>query len=40
MLKATEQKNIEEKADTKVADSTKKLEEKKEDSKISPELKK
>ena len=40
VLKATEQKNIEEKAETKVAETPKKLEEKKEDSKISTELKK
>ena len=40
VLVSTDQKNIEEKAGTKVADSPKKLEEKKEDSKISPELKK
>ena len=40
VLKATEQKNIEEKAVTKVAETPKKLEEKKEDSKISTELKK
>ncbi len=40
VLPATEQKNTEEKAETKVAETTKKLEEKKEDSKISTELKK
>ena len=40
VLPATEQKNTEEKAETKVAGTPKKLEEKKEDSKISPELKK
>ena len=40
VLPATEQKNIEEKVDTKVAESPKKLEQKNEDSKISPELKK
>ena len=40
VLKATEQKNIEEKAETKVAETPKILEEKKEDSKISTELKK
>ena len=40
VLPATEQKNTEEKAETKVAGTPKKLEEKKEDSKISTELKK
>ena len=40
VLPATEQKNTEEKAETKVAETAKKLEEKKEDSKISTELKK
>ena len=40
VLPATEQKNTEEKAKTKVAETPKKLEEKKEDSKISTELKK
>ena len=40
VLPATEQKNTEEKAETKVAKTPKKLEEKKEDSKISTELKK
>ena len=40
VLPATEQKNIEEKVVSKVAETPKKLEEKKEDSKISPELKK
>ena len=40
VLPATEQKNTEEKAETKVAETPKKLEEKKEDSKISTELKK
>ena len=40
VLSATEQKNTEEKAETKVAGTPKKLEEKKEDSKISTELKK
>ena len=40
VLPATEQKNTEEKAETKVAGAPKKLEEKKEDSKISTELKK
>ena len=40
VLKATDQKNIEEKAEAKVAETPKKLEEKKEDSKISTELKK
>ena len=40
VLPATEQKNTEEKTETKVAETTKKLEEKKEDSKISTELKK
>ena len=40
VLPATEQKNTEEKAETKVAGTPKKLEEKKEDSNISPELKK
>ena len=40
VLPATEQKNTEEKAETKVAGIPKKLEEKKEDSKISTELKK
>ena len=39
-LPATEQKNTEEKTETKVAETPKKLEEKKEDSKISTELKK
>ena len=39
MLPATEQKNTEEKTETKVAETPKKLEEKKEDSKISTELK-
>ena len=40
VLPATEQKNTEEKTETKVAETAKKLEEKKEDSKISTELKK
>ena len=40
VLPATEQRNTEEKAETKVAGTPKKLEEKKEDSKISTELKK
>ena len=40
VLPATEQKNTEEKTGTKVAETPKKLEEKKEDSKISTELKK
>ncbi len=40
VLPATEQKNTEEKAETKAAETPKKLEEKKEDSKISTELKK
>ena len=40
VLPATEQKNTEEKTETKVAGTPKKLEEKKEDSKISTELKK
>ena len=40
VLKAREQKNIEEKAETKVSETPKKLDEKKEDSKISTELKK
>ena len=40
VLPAAEQKNTEEKAETKVAETAKKLEEKKEDSKISTELKK
>ena len=40
VLPATEQKNTEEKAETKVAGTPKKLEEKKEDSKVSTELKK
>ena len=40
VLPAIEQKNTEEKAETKVAGTPKKLEEKKEDSKISTELKK
>ena len=40
VLPATEQKNTEEKTETKVAETPKKLEEKKEDSKISTELKK
>ena len=40
VLSAIEQKNTEEKAETKVAGTPKKLEEKKEDSKISTELKK
>ena len=40
VLPATEQKSTEEKAETKVAGTPKKLEEKKEDSKISTELKK
>ena len=40
VLPATEQKNTEEKAETKVAGTPKKLEEKKEDSKISTKLKK
>ena len=40
VLPATEQKNAEEKTEIKVAETPKKLEEKKEDSKISPELKK
>ena len=40
VLPATEQKNTEEKAETKVVETPKKLEEKKEDSKISTELKK
>ena len=40
VLPATEQKNTEEKTETKVAETSKKLEEKKEDSKISTELKK
>ena len=40
VLPASEQKNTEEKAETKVAGTPKKLEEKKEDSKISTELKK
>ena len=40
MCYATEQKNTEEKAETKGAETPKKLEEKKEDSKISTELKK
>ena len=40
VLKATDQKNIEEKAVSKATETPKKLEEKKEDSKISTELKK
>ena len=40
VLPATEQKNAEEKTEIKVAETPKKLEEKKEDSKISTELKK
>ena len=40
VLPATEQKNTEEKTEIKVAETPKKLEEKKEDSKISTELKK
>ena len=40
VLQSTEQKNTEEKTETKVAETPKKLEEKKEDSKISTELKK
>ena len=40
VLPATEQKNTEEKTETKVAETPKNLEEKKEDSKISTELKK
>ena len=40
VLPATEQKNTEEKTETKVAETPKKLEVKKEDSKISTELKK
>ena len=40
VLPATEQKNTEEKTETKVAETPKKLEETKEDSKISTELKK
>ena len=40
VLPATEQKNTEEKTETKGAETPKKLEEKKEDSKISTELKK